>query len=172
MVMILSGGIGMKKLWILVITALLLCGCGAEETFETVGDEMLQPVIAQQRQILLQLPEETLLPAMESEGRTLYLCKDFDVTVQTLDGGDLDGTVRQVSGFSADDLTVLQTVSGEYVCYEFVWTAAGDLGEEVCRAKIIDDGSYHYVLTASAAAARAGELQEIWNGMFETFELA
>lgn len=162
----------MKKLWILMITALLLCGCGAEETFESVSDEMVQPVIAQQRQIQLRLPEETLLPAMESEGRTLYLCRNFDVTVQTLNGGDLDATVRQVSGFSVEDLTVMQTMAGDYSCYEFVWTAAGDLGEEVYRAKIMDDGSFHYVLTASAAADRVGELQEIWNGMFETFELA
>ena len=162
----------MKKLWILVMMALLLCGCVAEETFETVGDEMVQPVIAQQRQIQLRLPEETLLPAMETEGKTLYLCKNYDVTVQTLGGGNLDATVRQVSGFSAEDLTVIQTMSGDFVCYEFVWTASGDLGEEVSRAKIIDDGSFHYVLTASAAASRAGELQEIWNGMFETFELA
>ena len=162
----------MKKLWILVITALLLGGCGAEETFETVGDEMVQPVIAQQREILLRLPEETLLPAMETEGRTLYLCTGYDVTVQTLDSGDLDATVRQISGFSSGDLTVMQTMSGDFACYEFVWTGAGDLGEEVCRAKIIDDGSYHYVLTASTAASRASELQEIWNGMFETFELA
>ena len=60
----------MKKLVILLVM-LLLCGCGAEETFETVADEMVMQVVAQPREILLTLPEETLLPAMESDGRTL-----------------------------------------------------------------------------------------------------
>ena len=29
----------MKKLWILILALLLLSGCAAEETFETVSDE-------------------------------------------------------------------------------------------------------------------------------------
>lgn len=161
----------MKKFcWILML-ALLLCGCGAEETYETVADEMVQVVSAQPRQITMRLPEETLLPAMESDGRTLYLCSGYDVAVQTLDGGDLDATVRQISGFGCDDLTIMQTMVNEYICYEFVWTNASDLGDQVCRAMILDDGSYHYVLTASAPANDAMEYQEIWNGLFETFGL-
>ena len=158
----------MKKLWILMI-ALLLCGCGAQETFETVADEMAMEVLAQPREILLTLPEETLLPAMESEGRTLYLCNGYDVAVQTFSGGDLHGTIRQLCGFEMEDLTVIETAAGENKCYEFVWTAATDFGEQVCRAEILDDGSYHYALTAMAPAEKATEYQEIWNGLFETF---
>ena len=152
--------------------AMLLCGCAPEQTFETVTDEMVLNASAQPREILLTLPEETLLPAMETEQGTLYLCDGYDVAVQTMESGDLDATVRQVSGFGKEELTIMQTKAGDYTCYEFVWTGTGDLGEEVCRAKILDDGNYHYVLTASASAKMAGELQEIWNGMFETFELA
>lgn len=158
----------MKKICVLLTIALLLCGCGAEETFETVADEMVQEVLAQPREITLTLPEETLLPAMESDGRTLYLCSGYDVAVQTLDGGDLDATVRQVSGFGSEELTILETLAGECRCYEFVWTAATDLGEQVGRAMILDDGSYHYTVTATAPAQKAEEYQEIWNGMFET----
>ena len=155
----------------LALCLLLLCGCGAEETYETVADEMVQAVSAQPRQILLKLPEETLLPAMETDGRTLYLCSGYDVAVQTLEGGDLDATVRQITGFGCEDLTVMETMAEDCACYEFVWTAATDLGDQVCRGMILDDGSYHYVLTASAPAEKAGEYQEIWNGLFETFGL-
>lgn len=162
----------MKKCCMLMILALLLCGCGARETFETVGDEMVLEVLAQPREILLTLPEETLLPAMESDGRTLYLCDGYDVAVQTLSGGDLDATLRQITGFGREDLTIIQTNEGECACYEFVWTAATDFGEQVGRATILDDGSYHYVLTASVDAEKAQEYQEIWNGIFETFGLA
>ena len=162
----------MKKLCVLMIIALLLCGCGAEQTFETVADEMVQQVMAQPREVSLTLPEETLLPAMESDGRTLYLCSGYDVAVQTFSGGDLDATVRQVSGFGAEELTIMETKAGDYQCYEFVWTAATDLGEQVGRAMILDDGNFHYVLSTVAPAKNAQEYQEIWNGIFESFGIA
>ena len=63
----------------------------------------------------------------------------------------------------------METDIGECDCYEFVWTAATDFGEQVGRAMILDDGSYHYTLTAMAPAEKAANYQEIWNGLFETF---
>ena len=42
----------MKKLLVLMLM-LFLCGCGAQESFETVSDEMVLPVLAQPREILL-----------------------------------------------------------------------------------------------------------------------
>ena len=161
----------MKKLLVLMLM-LLLCGCGAQESFETVADEMVLPVSAQPREILLTLPEETLLPAMESDGRTLYLCNGYDVAVQTFSSGDLDGTIRELSGFGKDELTIMETTSGDCRCFEFVWTAATDLGEQVGRAMILDDGTYYYTLTAMTPAEKALNYQEIWNGLFETFGIA
>ena len=161
----------MKKLWI-VIALLMLCGCGAEETLETVADEMVLEVLAQPREIMLTLPEETLLPAMESDGRTLYLCSGYDVAVQTFPSGDFNATVQQLCGFDSSELTILETKVGENSCYDFVWTAATDLGEQVGRAKILDDGNFHYTLTAMAPAEKASEYQEIWSGMFETFGIS
>ena len=161
----------MKKLLVLMLM-LLLCGCGAQESFETVADEMVLPVSVQPREILLTLPEETLLPAMESDGRTLYLCNGYDVAVQTFSSGDLDGTIRELSGFGKDELTIMETTSGDCRCFEFVWTAATDLGEQVGRAMILDDGTYYYTLTAMTPAEKALNYQEIWNGLFETFGIA
>lgn len=162
----------MKKLSVILVLALLLCGCGEAQTFETVADEMVLSASAQPRQILLTLPEETLLPAMETDTGTLYLCNGYDVAVQTMESGDLDATVRQVCGFSSDDITIMQTTAGENTCYEFVWSAATELGEEVGRAMILEDQDYHYVLSAVAPAKKALEYQEIWNGMFESFGIA
>ena len=162
----------MKKICILTAIVLLLCGCGTQQTYETVSDEPVLNVSAQPREIVLTLPEETLLPAMETDTGTLYLCNGFDVAVQTLEGGDLERTVRKVSGFGSAELTIMNTIAGELACYEFVWTAAADLGEQVGRAMILDDGSYHYVLTATAPEEKSGEYQEIWNGIFETFAIA
>ena len=161
----------MKKFVLLVMIALLLSGCSGKQTFETVDDELVQPAVAQQRQVLLQLPEETLLPAMECDGRTLYLCSGYDVAVQTLSAGDLDATVRQICGFGSENVTIMETAAGDCKCYEFAWTMATDLGEQVGRAMILDDGNYHYTLTATTPADKAQEYQQIWNGMFDTFGL-
>ena len=109
---------------------------------------------------------------METDNGTLYLCDGYDVSVQTVESGDLESTIRLVSGFSSEDLTVIQTAAGAYPCYEFVWTSATDLGEQVGRAMILDDGNYHYILSTVTPAEHAQEYQEIWNGIFDTFGVA
>lgn len=162
----------MKKVWMLVVLTLLLTGCGAEITMETVADELVQAASAQPKQIQVELPEEAVLPVMETDNGKLYLCKDYDVQIQTLDGGDLAKTIRTVTGYDAEDLTVMQTAEGEFARSEFVWSAAGELGDQLCRAAIMDDGSYHYVLCAMIGADKAEEYREIWNGMFESFGVA
>ena len=158
----------MKKQLLTMVLALVLCGCSAEQTFETVTDEPVLTASAQPREILLTLPEETLLPAMETDNGTLYLCDGYDVIVQTLESGNLDATIRQVSGFSKEDLTVIQTAAGEYTCYEFVWSAATDLGQQVGRAMILEDADYHYAICAVAPEKDAEEYQQIWNGIFDS----
>lgn len=162
----------MKKLLVLMVLALSLAGCGGAEVFETVADEMVQSVMAQPREIRLTLPEEAVLPAMETDHGTIYICKDYDVAVQTLPSGNLEGTIRSVSGFDPEDLTIMETTLSDTDCYEFVWTSAGEWKEQVCRCMILDDGDYHYVLTAMIDSDLIGEYQEIWNGMFESFRLA
>jgi len=161
----------MKKLVLFVTLALFLTGCGSSETFETVADELLQEVAAQVREIRMNLPEDSVMPAMESENGMIYLCGDYDVAAQTLPSGDLEATVRIVSGYGLDDLTLIQTASGELDQYEFVWTTAGELGQNIGRATILDDGNYHYVLSATIDAELIEEYQEVWNGIFESFHL-
>ena len=159
----------MGKLWLLLLCGMIFAGCGAEQTLETVVDEPVVQVLAEPREIFVALPDDSVLPAMESDGRTLYLCRGYDVAVQTFSSGDINATVQQLCGFDSSELTILETMSGENRCYDFVWTAATDLGEQVGRAKILDDGDFHYSLTAMAPAEKASEYQEIWSGMFETF---
>lgn len=161
----------MKKLSLFLIVVLMLTGCGVSQTYETVTDELVLSVLAEPREIYFQLAQEPLIPAMESDGGQLYLCGDYDVMIQTLESGDLDNTVYQVSGFLPEELTLLQTASGEIDQYEFVWTSAVDEGQQIGRATVLDDGNYHYVLSATVNSELIGEYQEIWNGIFESFKL-
>ena len=161
----------MKRMIVLMTLLGLLSGCGAAETYELVTDEPVRQVSAEPREMHFFLAEETAMPAMETDSGKLYLCGEYDVMSQIFDGGDLERTIRQVSGFSPDDLTVIQTESEDIKKTEFVWTSAAEEGHRICRATILDDGNYHYVLSATVPAEKIEAYQEIWNGIFETFKL-
>lgn len=162
----------MKVLCLILLVILLLTGCGRAEVYETITNEQVLSTSAEPKQIRFDLAQEPVLPAMESDSGTLYLCGDFDITVQTLQGGDLQNTVYEVSGFLPEELTVLQTGTGDVNKYEFVWTSATDEGQQIGRATILDDGNFHYTLAATVDSELIEEYQEIWNGIFESFELA
>lgn len=161
----------MRKVWCFAVLACLLAGCGAEETFETVADDLVFQQ-AQPRQIQVTLPEDTVLPVMETDAGQLYICRDFEVSVQTLAGGDLSATIRTLCGFDADDVEVLETTNDGFTQYDFVWSSAGETGDQVGRASILGDGVYHYCVTAMAPEKTAQQYREIWNGMFETFTIS
>lgn len=158
----------MKKVWCIVVLACLLTGCGVEPTFETVADDMVwqQP---EPMQIQVALPEDTVLPVMESDAGQLYICRDYEVAVQTLAGGDLDATIRTLCGFGREDVDILETAAAGLTRYEFVWSSAGETGDQVGRAVVLSDGIYHYCVSAMAPEEKAGQYQEIWKGMLETF---
>lgn len=163
----------MKRTWIVVILALLLAGCGAEETYETVADEFTVPVAAPLRQVCLILPSGAASPVVESEHGALYLCDGYEIGVQTLEAGNLDETLRTVCGYGADAVTVLTTRQQEGVKrYEFVWACTGEMGEQVGRSVILDDGNYHYVVWVLGPAEKMGEGEAEWSSMLSSFALA
>ena len=161
----------MKILMGVLALAIVLCGCGAEETFETIADEFVQSAAAPLREVILELPEEAVLPASESDAGTLYLCDGYEISVQTLPAGDLEASVYQITGFSKDRVEVISTQPGTYRRYDLVWSTLGEQGDQVGRAAILDDGSYHYVLSVLAEADRAGEFEQVFRALFESYAL-
>lgn len=161
----------MKKCVMFVLIAFALSGCGAEETFETIADEFVQSAAAPLREVILELPEEAVLPASESDAGTLYLCDGYEISVQTLPAGDLEASVYQITGFSKDRVEVISTQPGTYRRYDLVWSTLGEQGDQVGRAAILDDGSYHYVLSVLAEANRAGEFEQVFRELFESYAL-
>ena len=160
----------MKKWWLLLMICAMLSGCGAEETFETVADEFLE-VAAVQRQILVELPPEAAAPASESDAGTIYICDGYEIMLQTLTGGDLDATLRTVSGYGREDLTVVESRQGDYKRYDLVWACAGEEGERIGRGAVLDDGNYHYVLCVLSDADRVQEYEEVWSALFSSYSL-
>lgn len=163
----------MKK-WLILLgaIALLLTGCGAQETFETVADVYVQGQTAERQQVLLNLSEDAAAAVMQSEtGGTLYFCDGYTVTVQTMVSGDLDRTLRETTGFRREPLRPVETTAGEVMRYDCVWISAGETGDQVGRAVVLDDGNYHYVVTVMADAAEAGALAEEWQQLLDSFRI-
>lgn len=158
----------LKKFIWMVLLAALLTGCTAEETLETVSDEWVVPVMAQPREMSVRLPEDTVAPVLEQDGRRLYMGRDYEIMLETLSSGDLSATIRSLCGYEQDQLTVLETRQGDYSRYDFVWTMAGETGDRLGRAVILDDGEYHYCMSA---IRDQGDTQIPWRDVFGSFSL-
>lgn len=163
----------MKKVWIVLLVLVMLGGCSTQPVFETVSDLADAPVMAQQRQLQVTLPKEATTPTLRSEqAGSLYECDGYTLSVQTMEGGDLDATMRSLTGFGREQLTVMETEKHGIRRYDCVWSAAGEGGDHVGRAVILDDGSYHYAVTVMADFANAGDLAATWKSILDTVILS
>lgn len=161
----------MKKCWLMILLALLLCGCMAEETFETVADDIVQSVMAQPRELTVKLPDDAVAPVLESNSEQVYMCEDYEIVIETLSSGDLNETIQTISGYTKDQLTIMETQWDDVTRYEFVWVSAGEKGDRLGRAVILDDGSYHYVMSVLRDAATTETSQIVWSEVFSSFAL-
>lgn len=158
----------MKK-WMVLLLPLLLWGCAAEETFETISDENVQSVMASPREISVRLPDNAVAPVLESDTEQVYLSEDYEIIVQTLAAGDLDATVRTISGYGRDQLTLMQTRQEGVTRSEFVWVSAGETGSRMGRAVVLDDGYHHYCLSVLRDAQNQKMSQVVWSDVFSSF---
>ena len=165
-------GIGLKKYVWVVMIAVLFCGCAAQDTFETISDEAILPVMVQPRDFTVELPGEAALPVVENDAGRIYLCEDYEIVLQTLESGDLEKTMQTISGFGKEDLTVMETFSEDFTRYEFVWVSAGETGEQIGRGAVLDDGNFHYCLSVLQSAEKMNSSQINWNQVFRSFRLA
>ena len=161
----------MKKRIAIVCLALLLSGCGKTETFETVADEWVQQVMAEPASVSLYLPPEAATPVLESGEGAVYDCGEYAICRQDLPAGDLSATVQSVTGYSLEELTMLETKQGDAKRYDFVWVSASEEGEQVGKGCILDDGNYHYVVTVLGDADTANDYQEVWQDILSSFSL-
>ena len=157
----------MKRICACLLILLLLTGCKSNTVFETVSDDV-QYVLAQPGQIKLQLPPEAAVTTVsDGMGNRIYLCDGYSVAVQTFSAGDLEETLRSVTGFSRDALTLLQTKQGTLDRYECAWSCVGEQ-EQVGRAVILSDGLYHY---AVSILADTGTDQAGWQKVLQSIEV-
>lgn len=142
----------MKKAIAGILAAMLLAGCGAQEppVFETEGtvspsSPRVKPTAGE---IGVWLPEEAVSEAMAEEGGSqVYTWDEYEMRIQTMDGGDIHRTLEQLTGMEYEELTVMNRAKGELELYQTVWCAAGEDGTLVGKAVVADDGNYHYCVS-------------------------
>lgn len=163
----------MKKLILFLLILLMLTGCAAQPTFETVDDLPVSQTAAPAKNLQISLPKNAAAPTMESEdGACFYDCGDYTLTTQIVPSGDLSGTLQQLTGFMTDNLSHMKTKQQNAERYDCVWTAAGEGGDTVCRAVVLDDGVYHYAVTVMADAEKSGQLLDQWKNILSSVSLS
>ena len=162
----------MKKVLCVIFALMLLTGCQQPKTFETMSDTYIQPEPPAAQKVLLQLPEDAAKAVLEAaDAGTLYLCDGYTVALQTLPAGNLDATLRQVTGYGAEKLQLWERKEGEISRIVCVWASAGEGGDQMGKAMILDDGSYHYALYTLGDANRKGEYGEVWDILFASLTI-
>lgn len=161
----------MKKCLFFLLLPVFLWGCSAEATFETVSDDIVQSVMAQPRQIGVKLPGDAVAPVLETDTEQIYYSEDYEIIVQQLTAGDLTATVKTLSGYDRDQLTLVQTQQEDVTRYDFVWACAGEEGARLGRGVVLDDGEYHYCMSVLRDAQPKKTSQIVWDEVFASFSL-
>lgn len=162
----------MKKMICLMMLALMLQGCAAQEVFETVDDEYVQVMLPAAARISLQLPDDQAQAVMENDAdQIIYLYEDFSVCIEIASAGSIGQTLKEVTGFELENLTVMQTMSDGCRRYQCAWSSAGENGDQVGRACVLDDGYYHYVITVMGGEDAAGEKTAVWQDLLDSFDI-
>lgn len=160
----------MKRWMVLPVLMALLTGCSSENAFESVEDVYAPQELTASACLAVSLPEAEHTE-LELDGAKLCVYEDFEVMILTLPSGNLDATLQEISGYDASELTVMNTVEGVNRRFDTTWASAGEGGDLVGRATVIDDGSFHYAISVMAKAENAGSLSDDWNQLFSSVSL-
>lgn len=159
----------MRKLWMIIVLTLVLSGCGTAETFETVADLMQPGSPPEPKQVVVEIPQEASSGVMEGESSELYLCDGYEIALQTMEAGDLNRSIQCITGYQPEELTLIKTGDQSMTRYDFVWSVAGEQGDQVGRGILLDDGYYHYTLTTLGNAQDYEQLKPVWEELFDSF---
>ena len=161
-----------KRMMIVLVFCLMLCGCSATETFEKLQDVYVKAPAAEKSKVNLVLPEDAALSVMSTDTSSLYVGPNYEVLVETYESGDLNKTLQTVTGYPAEGLTVMNLTDDGFNRYLCAWSTVTAEGEMVGRCAILDDGNYHYCLTVMVPASQAGQLQSVVDSLMASYSLS
>lgn len=158
-----------------LVLCVLLCACLANvPVWETVDDEA--PLAAQSRRassIVFSVPEDAVCQSLSPDGAdTLYEAADGSYEIMTsITPQSPEAAIEALTGFCADDLSILTTTRCGLPEYQFVWSALDDEGERVYRAAMLCDELYCYTLCFSRPASAGSSCDAIQTRIFSSLGL-
>lgn len=154
--------------------AAICCGCAADTvTWETVDDEIVaasgpaeEPYV-----ITFGVPSDVDANPLTDGHRSLYVQEDgdYEILSDVLTAPNHLAAIEEVSGFSADELDVMETTRFGLPQYRFAWVSASDEGTYVSQAAVVEDGSYYYALVFSAREEVGDTYNACAEAVFESF---
>lgn len=160
----------MKMIAVILCLLVLLTGC-TQEVFETVDDPNDVQVMGVPATLLIDLPESAVAPVIEGASGKLYFCEDYEIMIETLNAGNLDATLQTLTGFSKEEMQLLETKRCGVACYEGAWSAVGEAGDQVGRVMVFDDGVYHYCVSLMTDATDVSKCSSEWQRIFDSVAL-
>ena len=159
----------MKYIALVLAMICILAGCTAEPTWETMKDELDQPAVHQEHEVVMDTSASLL--SMESEWGRIYLYEGFDVCIQIQESGDLGRTLQTVTGFQRDELMLVETSGGDFQRFDCAWSAMSADGQMVGRTILFDDGVHHYCITMTTQADHMAEVEDAWLGLITSIRI-
>lgn len=157
----------------LLAALLLLTGC-SKPVWETVDDEMpLVPAASWQDtayEIALGLPEGVTLREETADAR-LYAGEALEVETSRFLTSGMESAVRALSGYEADEMTILQTTRFGLPEYQFAWVSQTEQGSRLYRADLVLDGMDCYAVVCSRPESAGDTLDPAIRQVFSSFGL-
>ena len=151
----------MKKLCIFLLAVFLLAGCAEKKTYETISDGLETPKLPKKLEMVAVMPEGATSPVFSTaDAGKLYEYENCTITIQAVTAGDFSGLIRDVTGYTKENLQIMESVQAGLQSFQVVWTSTGEGQTQVGRACILTDGNYYYVLTAMVPESKAGALSK------------
>lgn len=158
----------------LIFLVLMLTGCSMQTAaWETVSDTMSVPVSGQIQadyDVTVGLSESALTD--RTENCRHYETETLQVDVWNFQAADLHTAVRQLSGFEAEKLTILQTNRFDLPEYQFAWYCQTEEGGRLCRADLVMDGMTCYAVVCSFPEEAGEHAWEEARQVFSSFGLS
>ncbi len=159
----------MKKLWVL-LAVVLLAGCQARD-YETLSDAYVEQQ-PQPGELFFLVPADGTVMTCSQPGEELYLWEGCTLSVRRRTAGDLDATLREVTGYGREALSPLQWEENGLDYTACAYVCAGEGGDRLGRTLVLDDGAWHYCLTLLVEADRAEEYSSLWENLKSTASIA
>lgn len=168
----------MRRCILLFLLCLLLAGCAAPELPppETVCDTLLpeKAALPNPYTITIAVPPDAQKNELTPGGsQTVYRQKDgaYEIITRLILANDRKSAIRQLTGFEAHQLQVVETTRFHLPEYRFVWYVPGDPEGTLCRGAMLRDGQRYYTVVFAAPESAGTRYNAVATEVFASIGL-